>query len=100
MDEAIVRFFQLPMSAVFDDKIAQDMIALCRQRNIPVCINRYIGSAGDNLAAEVRRVADDGRFSGFIFYETASFLKFDASGGCSITSSAVQEAARRKRDKE
>jgi hypothetical protein len=72
------------------------MIAVCRQRNIPICVNRYVGSAGANLPDEIQRVAQDGRFSGFIFYETCTFLKFDASG-CSITASAVQEAAGRVR---
>jgi hypothetical protein len=96
MDEAILRFFHLPFSAVFEDKIAQDMISVCLQRNIPICVNRYVGLAGANLPDEIQRVAQDGRFSGFIFYETCTFLKFDASG-CSITSSAVQEAADRVR---
>jgi len=97
MDEAILRFFHLPISAVFEDKIAQDMIAVCHRQNIPVCLNRYVGSGGTNLPAEIHRVAQDGRFSGFILYETGAFLKFDASGGCSITSSAVQEAAGQKK---
>ena len=40
----------------------------------------------------------DGRFAGFIFYETVSFLKFDASGGCTLTNPAVQAAASRVRN--
>ena len=94
MDEAILRFFHLPFSALFEDKIAQDIIAVCRQRKIPICVNRYVGTAGANLPHEMDRVAQDGRFSGFIFYETCSFLKFDISG-CSIAAPAVQEAAGR-----
>ncbi len=93
MDEAILRFFHFPFSAVFEDGIAQEMMAACEQRKIPICVNRYIGTGGTNLLAEVDRVAKDGRFSGFIFYETASFLKFDAAEGCSINSPDVQKAA-------
>jgi hypothetical protein len=97
MDAAILRFFQLPFSAVFEDKIAEEMIALCRQRNIPICVNRYVAAGGANLPAEIQRVIQDGRFSGFIFYETGAFVKLDASGGCSITFPAVQEAAGQKK---
>ena len=31
MDEVNIRFYQLPFNAVFDDKIAQEMIAACRR---------------------------------------------------------------------
>ena len=56
MDEANLRFYQLPFNAVFDDKIAQEMIAVCRRRSIPVCVNRYIHpDAAKNLPAEIRR---------------------------------------------
>jgi hypothetical protein len=90
MDEANIRFYQLPFSAVFDDKIAQEIIAVCRQRGIPMCVNRYLHN--ETLPAEVQRVKNDGRFAGFIFYETQSFLKFDASGDCTLSNPAVQNA--------
>lgn len=99
LDEVNIRFYQLPFNAVFDDSVAQEMVAACRQRNIPMCVNRYIPQdAGKVLPAEIQRVKQDGRFAGFIFYETASFLKFDASGGCTLSNPAVQEAADRARE--
>jgi hypothetical protein len=90
VDEVNLRFYQLPFDAVFDDKISQEMMAVCRDRSIPICVNRYIKS--QTLAAELQRVKRDGRFAGFILYETASFLKFDASGGCTFKDGAVQKA--------
>ncbi|MFA6110390.1 MAG: hypothetical protein WDA75_16610 [Candidatus Latescibacterota bacterium] len=79
-DEAVLRFFALPFDCVFDDPVAQEMIARCRARGIPVTVNRYIRP--DTLAEEYRRVRRDGRFAGFILYETCAFLKILPNGGC------------------
>ena len=35
------------------------------------------------MPEQVRRVRADGRFSGFILYETSDFIRFDAQGGAS-----------------
>ena len=94
MDEAILRFFSLPFTAVFDDKIAQDMIARCQKRAIPLSVNRYVRSAGENLDKEVQRVKADGRFSGFIFYEVQNFITFPLTpGACSVSYAPVSKAA-------
>lgn len=94
MDEAILRVFALPLTTIYEDAIAQDMIARCRKQGIPICVNRYIGSAGDKLADELRSVRDDGRFSGFIFYEVNSYIKFGPKpGSCSVSCPAVAQAA-------
>ena len=46
MDEAVLRFFSYPPSAVFDDPIAQEMIAA--RPGLPITVNRYVaqGFAG------------------------------------------------------
>jgi uncharacterized lipoprotein YddW (UPF0748 family) len=94
MDEAILRFYSLPFTAVFDDGIAQDMIAHCQKRAIPVSVNRYVKAAGENLGKEVQRVKADGRFSGFIFYETYDFITFPRTpGACSVSYAPVLKAA-------
>src|SRR5690606_34340635 len=36
MDEAVLRYYSLPFSALFDDPIALEMTARCRSRGIPV----------------------------------------------------------------
>jgi hypothetical protein len=79
-DEAVLRFFALPFDCVFDDPVAQEMVARCRAKGIPVTVNRYIRP--DTLAEEFLRVRRDGRFAGFILYETCSFLKILPDGGC------------------
>jgi len=87
-DEAVLRFYELPFDCVFDDEVAQEMIERCRQKNIPVTVNRYIRP--DTLEDEYRCVVQDGRFAGFILYETCSFMKFTADGGCNVTMPEVE----------
>jgi hypothetical protein len=98
MDEAILRFYKLPFEAVFEDPVAEAMIGRCQQRGIPVVVNRYVGSAGDKLPQEVSRVRADARFSGFILYETANFIAFNAAGGCSLKRPVVEEAVKQLRE--
>ncbi len=87
-DEAVLRFYSLPFDCIFKDEVAQEMIALCKSKNIPVTVNRYINP--DTLEDEYKQVRDDGRFAGFILYETASYLQIKPNGACEISVSAVQ----------
>ena len=82
-DEAVLRFFALPFDSVFDDPVAQELTARCHARGIPLTVNRYIRP--DSLADEFLRVRRDGRFAGFILYETCSFLQIQPAGGCANT---------------
>ena len=100
MDEAILRFYQLPFAAIFDDPVSAAMTGRCQQNGIPVVVNRYVGSAGDQLPQEVARVRADARFSGFILYETANFIAFNAAGGCSLKLPVVEEAVEQLRDEQ
>jgi hypothetical protein len=96
LDEGILRLYQLPFDAVFDDGVAGEMITRCQEKGIPLTVNRYINP---DYPAEFERVRQDGRFSGFILYETARFLQFEADGGCRLDNDAVAEVCRRmKRD--
>ena len=91
LDEGILRLFQLPFDAIFDDAVSADMIAHCRQQGIPLTVNRYINP---DYPKEFERVRRDGRFSGFILYETAGFLQFEEGGGCRFSNDAVAEVCR------
>lgn len=82
-DEAVLRFFALPFDCVFEDPVAQEVVARCRAKRIPITVNRYIRP--QSLVEEFGRVRRDGRFAGFILYETCSFLKILPDGGCEIT---------------
>ncbi len=85
MDEAILRFYHFQHAAILNDSVSRDMIELCHQNRIPVMFNQYIslsGTKGTEVPGQVQRVRDDGRFSGFILYETSDFLRLDAQGGC------------------
>ncbi|MBL9215276.1 MAG: hypothetical protein JNG83_07360 [Opitutaceae bacterium] len=96
MDEAVLRFFSYPPAAVFDDPIAQEMIARCQARGLPVTVNRYVaqGFAGSQVKAELLRFRADGRFAGFNFYEVYEYLKFGPRPGeIEISAPAVAEAA-------
>lgn len=92
LDEGILRMFHLPFDSIFNDPVAAEMIGRCQQQGIPLTVNRYIHPTS---ADEFDRARRDGRFSGFIMYETASYLRFDAEGGCSLKHDVVAEIVRR-----
>ncbi len=93
MDEGILRMFHLPFDTIFgQDAVASEMIERCRKKGIPLTVNRYIRPSS---ADEFDRVRNDSRFSGFIVYETASFLKLQADGGCAISNGTAAEIGRR-----
>lgn len=87
-DEAVLRFFAMPFDCIFNDQVAQELIERCRQKGIPLTVNRYISYAHTPPEAvndEFQRVLRDGRFAGFILYETANFLQIKPEGGCDIS---------------
>ncbi len=86
LDEGILRIFALPFACVFEDAIAADMIARCKEKNIPLVVNRYIKP---DYPAEFTRVRQDGRFSGFILYESADYLHFQDPPGCTFQNDVV-----------
>jgi hypothetical protein len=88
LDEGILRLFELPFDAVFDDTISAEMISRCQKKDIPLTVNRYINS---DYPEEFERIRRDGRFSGFILYETATFLEFGTDGDCRIANDSVSE---------
>ena len=91
LDAGILRLFQLPFDTVFSDSVAAEMIARCEKKGIPITVNRYINP---NYPAEFQRVQQDGRFSGFILYETATCLRFDDQGGCVLQNEVVAEVCK------
>jgi hypothetical protein len=92
MDEAILRFYHFPFDCLYEDEIAREMIERCRSKRLPMTVNRYVRA--DTLADEFRRIRDDGRFQGFILYETNSFLRTQCGGGCEIAMPAVRSLRR------
>lgn len=91
-DEGVLRMYALPFDAVFTDDVAAEMISRCQAKGIPLTVNRYIHPTS---ADEFDRTRRDGRFSGFILYETASYLRFGPGPSCSVTHEVVKEIARR-----
>jgi hypothetical protein len=83
-DQAVLRFYALPFNSIFEDVVAQDLIRRCKNKGIPITVNRYIDRSPD-LADEFSQVKTDGRFSGFILYETFNFLQFKTGGECGIS---------------
>lgn len=80
LDAAMLRIFGKPFESIFsEDQTAQAMIAACNDKGIPLTVNQYIsGRAG--LTDEVRRVRDDGRFAGFVFYEVWHYMRALSDG--------------------
>ena len=93
MDEGVLRFFELPFECIFQDDVARDMIRQCQQKGIPLSVNRYVRTDRKHLD-EFKRIRNDGRFCGFVLYETKSFTAFNEEGECSITSDVVNEICR------
>ena len=90
MDEAVLRFFVIKPGAVLGDPMTQEVMDRCRRDGLPVTFDQYLGHAGSavegpGVVEQLKRVRADGRFSGFILYETSTFLHFDAQGGCTNT---------------
>jgi hypothetical protein len=86
-DEAVLRFYSLPFDCVFSDDVAQTLIEHCRKKQIPITVNRYIQP--ESLADEYDQIRNDGRFAGFILYETANFLQYIKGGECRVSQPAV-----------
>ena len=91
MDTAVMRFFHSPFAWLFDDPVAQKMIQSCRQRGMPIVVNRYLNH---DYEAEFRRVRQDGRFDGFILYETATVGGWDEHRQWSVTAPPAQAVCR------
>lgn len=96
LDEGILRIFQLPFDTVFSDPIAGDMISSCEEKGIPIAVNRYVSPS---YPAEFKQVQQDGRFSGFILYETATFMRFSDQGECTVTNDLVAEVCKMMSDR-
>ena len=93
MDEGILRMFHLPLDTIFGgDAVTKEMIDRCQKKGIPLTVNRYIRPSSPD---EFDRVRHDSRFSGFIMYETASYLQFQPDGGCKISNNIAAEISRR-----
>jgi hypothetical protein len=103
MDAAILRSYSLPgrsysnpIQETLADPNVREMIAACTQARLPMTVNRYITGAGkDHLTGEVLHVRNDGRFAGFIFYETYDFLTLPAEGRCEAAQWVTDAAAAR-----
>lgn len=84
MDEAILRSYAYQPDHLFSDTVTSDVLAACQKQGLPVTFNRYLSFAGAKLPEEVARVQKDGRFRGFIFYETYDFIRFAPNGVCNL----------------
>ena len=93
MDEAILRSYAYQPDQIFTDTVTAEILAACQKQNLPVTFNRYLSHAGAKLPDEIRRVQQDGRFSGFILYETYDFIRFAPNGICTLDGNAEVVAA-------
>ena len=100
LDQAIMRFFNSPFDWLFDDPTAQAMIATCERHGVSIVVNRYmvdltgLPQMNADREAEFRRVRQDGRFDGFILYESATMGGWDEQGKWSVTSDQARNVCR------
>jgi hypothetical protein len=89
-DEAILRFYSQPPECVYEDEIAIEVIERCQKHATPIVVNQYINLHPVEVFQDsCARARNDGRFAGFILYETCDFVDFHAGGSCSITKHLV-----------
>ena len=91
MKKSILRFFAVGFDRIFikKDAFANKMIDACNKRNIPITVNKYIWDP-KKLQEKIDLIVQDGRFSGFILYETARYTKFGPKRDCSITMEEIK----------
>jgi hypothetical protein len=100
LDEATLRNFQYTPEFVLADAFSNEIMRECTQDHIPIHYNRYTGFPRRSPAAyvqDLQRVYDDGRFRGFIIYETADFIVPDPHGRVSVMGGfdkAIRQKAR------
>ena len=100
LDQAIMRFFRSPFDWLFADPITRDMIATCERHGVSVVVNRYmmdasgLAQANTDREAEFRRIRKDGRFDGFILYESASIGGWDEQGNWCLTTDQARRVCR------
>lgn len=94
MDEAILRFFYLKPDSVLADATTRQVLEACQEKKLPVVFNCYLTSNHGQLSKRLRDVRQDDRFSGFILYETANFIRFGPDGAGTISNSEVVEATK------
>jgi hypothetical protein len=94
MDEAVIRFYHLQPDFLLADPVTQEIIETCRARGLRVVWNRYLAQAANNLPAELEAIRKDGRFSGFILYETYDFVRFHEGGKITCAMPIIEQALR------
>jgi hypothetical protein len=97
-DEVTLRTFQYTPEFVLHDGFSQEVIAECQRRSLPLHYNRYTGVPDrptSAFVADLERIWHDGRFRGFIVYESANFLVPDGGEGL-LPKYGVYEGVREK----
>lgn len=80
IDSAMLRLFATPFDRIWGgDATVAEMVKRCNAAGLPVTVNRYVW-ANNQLTTEFERVRNDGRFVGFVLYETWSFTRLTAAG--------------------
>lgn len=97
-DEALLRVFHFGLDGVFADPVAQEMIACAAAKGLPITVNRYVQPAPQSRD-EFLRVRGDGRFAGFVLYETQAFLRYPQPDRCEIRHEGVQAVCRAFRER-
>ncbi len=100
MDEAVIRSYHYQPDFLLVDPTTLEIIEACRARGLPVVWNRYLSQAGNNLSAELKFIRYDGRFSGFILYETYDFVRFHEQGRVTCSMPIVEQALRQPGEEE
>lgn len=98
LDEAVLRSYHY-RTAMLTDDFGAELVAQCRERNIPISFNHHIFANDPWYLEEAQRVSADGRFAGVILYEAQSFLRTDRDGACRFTLEVAEQICQALREK-
>ena len=94
MHQAVFRYYAYILDEIIDDEYAAAITEYCLEKDIPVTFNRYLCGydVPEFLPRDLMRVYEDGRFSGFIFYELADIFNYNSDSTVSIKMPEFLEA--------
>ena len=78
-DEAVFRSYGIPFDTILKHPVTNAIADACAEKEIPIYYSRYVNRT-NNLRADVEKIRSDPRFSGFVFYEVATYMKYNADG--------------------
>jgi hypothetical protein len=90
-DEAVFRSYGIPFNQILADPTTDAIADALHAKGIPLYYNQYVNQASD-IQANIETIRRDSRFDGFVFYEAADYLSYNADGTTSFSNANIPAA--------